>query len=121
MTVKKNLAPSSDSDNELLIINKRRRLKSGQTFHSDSSDGDKLPKERNRLYTDYKDLSVLGSGNFGQVHRGTHKLDKMDYAIKEMQISGPNKTRLELYAMASLAMCPDERILKHIVRYFTSW
>jgi serine/threonine protein kinase len=46
-------------------------------------------------------------------------LDKIDYAIKVMP--GIKQTRLELYAMASLAISSDEKILKHTVRYFTSW
>ena len=76
-------------------------------------------KERNRLYTDYRNLSVLGSGQFGKVYRAIHKLDKMDYAIKVMEVQGSNQ--MELYAMASLAISADERILKHTVRYFNSW
>ena len=83
----------------------------------------KEPKSpsRNRLYSDYKDLKVLGSGQFGKVYRAIHKLDKMDYAIKVMEVSRANQTRFELYAMASLAISSDERILKHTVRYFSSW
>ena len=77
--------------------------------------------ERNRLYTDYRDLKVLGSGQFGKVYRAIHKLDKMDYAIKVIEVQGANQTRHELYAMASLAISCDERVLKHTVRYFSSW
>ena len=45
----------------------------------------------------------------------------MDYAVKVMELSGVNKSRLELYAMAGLAISSDQNILKHTVRYFTSW
>jgi hypothetical protein len=31
-------------------------------------------------------------------------LDKMDYAIKVMEVNGMNKQHLELYAMASLSI-----------------
>lgn len=60
ITAKKALAPSSDSDeNEHLIINKRSRRKSGGlAFSSASSEeaSSPKPKQRNRLYTDYKNL-----------------------------------------------------------------
>jgi serine/threonine protein kinase len=45
----------------------------------------------------------------------------MDYAIKVMEVNGMSKKHLELYAMASLSISQDEGILKHIVRYFSSW
>jgi len=75
----------------------------------------------NRLYSDFKNLKVLGRGQFGQVYRGTNIHDKMDYAIKVMELSAVNKTKFEVYANASLAISDDVNVLKHIVRYFSSW
>jgi serine/threonine protein kinase len=76
---------------------------------------------QNRLYTDFEKLKVLGSGHFGQVYRGTNIHDKMDYAIKVMEINSDNKNKFEVYANASLAISDDVNVLKHIVRYFSSW
>lgn len=45
----------------------------------------------------------------------------MDYAIKTMEVSKVNKTKFEVYANASLAISDDVNVLKHIVRYFSSW
>ena len=50
---------------------------------------------------------MLGSGQFGKVYRALHLLDKMDYAVKVMELTGVNKSRLELYAMAGLAISSD--------------
>jgi hypothetical protein len=38
------------------------------------------------------------------VYRGTHIHDKMDYAIKVMEVNGANKNKFEVYANASLAI-----------------
>ena len=45
----------------------------------------------------------------------------MDYAIKVMEVNGANKNKFEVYANASLAISDDVNVLKHIVRYFSSW
>ena len=55
------------------------------------------------------------------MYRGTHIHDKMDYAIKVMEVNGANKNKFEVYANASLAISDDVNVLKHIVRYFSSW
>ena len=113
---KKYIDSDCEDDNSYDFMRKKK-----VTIEDSSSDGQekiviiKKKTERNRLYTDYTNLKVLGRGHFGSVYRATHLLDKIDYAIKVC------RSRLELYAMASLAISSDAMLLKHTVRYFTSW
>jgi serine/threonine protein kinase len=69
-----------------------------------------------RYNNEFKEISLLGTGGFGQVWKVINKLDGMEYAVKKVLIGTVDfeKVVREVKLLARLSN-------KNVVRYFTSW
>ncbi|KAK2183132.1 hypothetical protein NP493_318g02002 [Ridgeia piscesae] len=72
-----------------------------------------------RCQDEFAEISMLGTGGFGEVHQVRNKLDNCKYAIKKIYFRDTNifvwvKVLREAKHLAGLSH-------KHIVRYYASW
>lgn len=78
-----------------------------------------VPCDKSRLNKDFKMIKWIGRGAFGAVFKVRHKVDKMYYAIKQIEIgtkmSAENKKiRREMKLLSRLTH-------DNVVRYHNSW
>jgi serine/threonine protein kinase len=69
-----------------------------------------------RYNNEFTEISLLGTGGFGQVWKVINKLDGMEYAIKKVLLESVDfeKITREVKLLARLSN-------KNVVRYYTSW
>tara|TARA_Y100000991_G_scaffold214774_1_gene203311 strand:+ start:743 stop:1924 length:1182 start_codon:yes stop_codon:yes gene_type:complete len=72
-----------------------------------------------RYNNEYKEISEIGSGGFGNVFSAKHYLDNNDYAIKKMLI--PSNKHSEINLAVSEILILSRLNHPNIVRYFNSW
>jgi len=74
-----------------------------------------------RYRTDFREIGLLGSGNYSKVLRGRHRLDGREYAIKRsLREVSPESVEFSQFLQETqlLANIPPH---PHIVQYFSSW
>jgi len=73
---------------------------------------------RSRYAADFEELRFLGRGGFGSVTKVRHRVDRQLYAIKRIELMGPQRERDRI--MQECALLPRLTHL-HIVRYYQAW
>ena len=71
-----------------------------------------------RIESEYEVIGVLGTGSFGKVYHCVNKLDRVEYAVKTIDLRRCPEAFKEVQILSYISAhtnCPN------IVRYFTSW
>ena len=96
----------------------------GGDASSESSDGGgPLLKEdvvASRFLSDFKELTILGKGGYGEVCKCLNRLDKRTYAIKKVRLkrgSTRKDAKRQLREVEALAAV----FHPHVVRYYQAW
>ncbi|XP_064628371.1 wee1-like protein kinase 1-A [Lineus longissimus] len=131
-----NVNPFTPNNNSIFSVlqsgAKRSRPGTLGSILDDSTDEDledELPSNKkialheinmSRYNEEFFEMSKLGDGEFGSVHKCIHRLDGCPYAIKKskMPVAGSAYERVamnEVYAHAVLGKHPQ------VVRYFSAW
>jgi len=79
--------------------------------------------EVSRYDSDFTDMEVIGSGDFGTVYRAKHRLDQMFYAVKEIRIEPKPQVSINRALQEALALAAssswDDNV--YIIRYHNVW
>ena len=80
-------------------------------------------RESSRYTSDFEELKEIGGGSFGRVYKCRHKLDKLEYAVKKIQIKNNSecakeRALQEAYALATSSSLDDN---SYIVKYNNAW
>ena len=79
----------------------------------------KIPISSLRYKTEYKQLSLIGYGGFGQVYTVQNILDNNNYAIKKIILSSTNFVEIKLVLTEIDILSKLQH--QNIVRYYNSW
>ena len=79
----------------------------------------KIPISSLRYKTEYKQLSLIGYGGFGQVYTVQNILDNNSYAIKKIILSSKNLVEIKLVLTEIDILSKLQH--QNIVRYYNSW
>ena len=76
-----------------------------------------------RYYHDFHELGIIASGDYGEVYRCQHRLDKQHYAIKRLRLNIGTKTARELAMHEALTMAASSFYYdsQHILKYRNMW
>lgn len=80
----------------------------------------KAPLPASRYRAEFKEIRLLGTGNFSKVHLAQHRLDGVNYAVKRSahrvcSDAAKRQWVQEVHALAAVDSHP------HLVRYHTAW
>lgn len=80
-----------------------------------------LPPPLSRYRTDFREIGLLGSGNYSKVLRGRHRLDGREYAIKRsLREVSPESVEFSQF-LQETQLLANIHPHPHIVQYFSSW
>ena len=99
---------------ELDILSSNMEINNSIIPHSN-----KIPISSLRYKTEYKQLSLIGYGGFGQVYTVQNILDNNSYAIKKIILSSKNLVEIKLVLTEIDILSKLQH--QNIVRYYNSW
>lgn len=78
-----------------------------------------IESPKSRYESDFIQLDLLGSGEFGRVFKCVHRIDGLQYAVKKISTSSSKKTSIgfalqEAYVLATSSIVEDNA---YVVRY----
>ena len=84
---------------------------------------DILEDEVSRYYEDFEELNTIATGDYGEVYRCKHRLDKQQYAVKRLKLSiatasAKQQALQEALALAASSFHCDSQ---HILKYRNMW
>lgn len=84
---------------------------------------DALEDEVSRYYEDFEELGTIAAGDFGEVYRCQHRLDKQQYAVKRLKLNiataaAKQQALQEALALAASSFHCDSH---HILKYRNMW